>query len=294
MAHAAPAQLHALIDRLAGDSEPGDRIVLHLDRRSALWREQRREFAAHPSGIVELVERPVAVIWGHHSIVEAHRRILRHALAGEFDYLHIISGADWPVAPRAAIRADIAAHGPTQPAFTRIFGEEQPERMQHWWFDERKFHSARFPRLAENVERGQTRLSWAFSRQWSKAGLERSFYMSQPWVKGSGWFSLPRDIAQAVECEASKLLTRGRLLFTQCSDEHVIPTILARRFPQRLADDRRYIDWAAGGYHPKLLTRDDGPAIAQSGAWFARKFDIAADDFFLSHAAFAPESIAAE
>lgn len=293
MAHNAPAQLHALIDRLAaGDGQ--DRIILHLDKRSALWREQRDEFARHPSGKVELVSHPAAVRWAHHSIVVAQHRLLQTALQGEFDYFHLISGADWPVVDRARMAADIAAHTPALPAFTHIFGQMQEARMQDWWFDERKFDFGRYRRLAVNVERAQTRASWAFSRWWNRAGLHRRLYRGQPWIKGSGWFSLPRDIAAEVSAELGKLLRGGRLRFTQCADEHAVPTILSRLHGDRIAGDRRYIDWAAGGYHPKLLTRADKAAIAASGAWFARKFDSATDDFFLDPAAFSASGAAAE
>lgn len=287
MAHAGHVQLHALLDRLSADAEPGDRIVLHLDRRSSLWRNNRDAFANHSSGIVELVEHPAAVIWGHHSQVTAQVRMLDAALCAPFDYYHLISGVDWPIASRATMARDIAASPVIRPAYARIWGEADQQRMQHWWFDERKFRSVQFPRFAENVERAQTRLSWLASDWWNSAGLARSTYHGGPWVKGSSWYSLPYDIAEAVRTDAHRLLASGRLRFTQCCDEHVVPTILTRRFGDRIEADRRYIDWAAGGYHPKVLCREDAPAIATSGAWFARKFDINTDDFFLRPGAFA-------
>ena len=293
MAHNAPAQLHALIDRLAaGDGQ--DRIILHLDKRSALWRERRDEFARHPSGKVELVPHPVAVTWGHHSQVIAQSRMLATALRREFDYYHLISGVDWPIAARHEIERDIVSYGELRPAFARMWAEEQPERMQDWWFERHTPKWRRWPRLAENVSRAQVRLSWSFSALARRIGLVRSTYMGQPWMKGSSWYSLPHDIACDVHAAMTKLVASRRLLFTQCADEHVVPSILGRRHMARLVADRRYIDWAAGGYHPKLLTRADKAAIAASGAWFARKFDSATDDFFLDPAAFSASGAAAE
>jgi hypothetical protein len=63
-------------------------------------------------------------------------------------------------------------------------------------------------------------------------------------------------------------------------------TLLGRRHEGRIAADKRYIDWSAGGNNPKLLRREDAPAVLASGAWFARKLDMAVDDFFLDPAAF--------
>ncbi|MCB2072617.1 MAG: hypothetical protein H6917_14295 [Novosphingobium sp.] len=286
LAHAGPEQLTSLIDRLA-DGPNGDRIVLHLDRKSDLWRHQRERFARHPSGKIVLVPDPVNVIWAHSSQVAAQCRVLGEALQHDFDYVHLISGADWPVSPREKIVADIAAHGERCPAFIDLYGEMQQERLQDWWFDDRKFSLEGFPRLSENVERAQTRLSWAFSRWWHKAGLDRGAYLGQPWVKGSGWFSLPRDIATDICGEVGRMLERGRMRFTQCADEHAIQTVLVRRHGDRILPDHRYIDWGAGGNHPKLLTRADRESIIASGAWFARKFDIKVDDFFLEPNAFA-------
>lgn len=285
MAHNAPEQLRALIDRLVREMASGDRIVLHLDRSSVLWREQRAQFAAHPSGRVELVENPVHVIWGHHSQVAAQLRMLETARKRPFDYYHFISGVDWPVLTRAQMMRDIANDG-GDTIYAHIFGEQQSERMQHWWFDERTLPPGHFPRLIENVTRAQVRLSWAASRWWEKAGFKRSLYAGQPWIKGESWYSLPHDAATVLCEEASALMHSGRLRFTQCCDEHVAPTILTRHFGRRIGPSHRYINWAAGGYHPKVLTREDETAIASSGAWFARKFDIAADPFFMADNAF--------
>jgi len=36
----------------------------------------------------------------------------------------------------------------------------------------------------------------------------------------------------------------------------------------------RYIDWSAGGGHPKVLNTDDLPKIMASKMFFARKLDL--------------------
>jgi Core-2/I-Branching enzyme len=285
MAHNMPAQLDALIDRLT-DGEHDDRVVLHLDRKSALWRNDRARLAAHPSGKVVLVERPVYAGWAHWSQVAAQHRTLGAGIATGCDYLHLISGADWPVVSRARMVADIAASGPSRPAFSAVEGAQMGKRMDHWWFDDRRLALPGWPRLSENIVRAQTRFSMAFSTCLERIGVRRARVAGQPWLKGSSWFSLPQDIATDIHAETGRLLANGRLLFTRCADEHVMQTLLGRRHADRIAADKRYIDWSAGGNNPKLLRRDDAPAILASGAWFARKLDMAIDDFFLDPAAF--------
>ncbi|RZJ95945.1 MAG: glycosyl transferase [Novosphingobium sp.] len=293
MAHAAPEQLLALIERLAAGSAE-NRIILHLDRRSSLWREHRERFASHHSRQLVLIDQPVAVVWGHDSICAAQRLLLKAALTEGFDYCHLLSGADWPVALPGTIARDIAAFEGRRPAFIDIYGEEQCERMEDWWFDSRPLRLSGFPRINENVNRAQTRVSWTFSRWYRERQLQRRRYADLPWLKGSMWWSLPHDVAHVVHAEVTALEASGRLRFTQCPDEHVIPTVLARRFPDRIEPGFRYIDWSAGGYHPKVLRQEDEASIATSGAWFARKFDSTTDDFFLAPESFGPIAQAAE
>lgn len=279
MAHAEPEQLARLIDALlAPDSQ--DRVVLHMDAGSDLWRQDRARFATHPSGRLRLVARPARVRWGHSSQVEAQRRLLRTALEEPFDYLHLISGADWPACTRAQMVADLCSHGAHAPVFADLWGELQPRRMDDWWLEEPKIHVPGWKWFNENADRAQVRASWAITVWLHRCGFARSWFDGQPWIKGSSWYSLPREAAEVLHREMGQLLDTGRLDMTQCSDEHAVPTILGRRFADRIAPARRYIDWAAGGSHPKLLRAEDRDAILASGAWFARKVSARIDPFF--------------
>lgn len=281
MAHAMPEQLALLLDRLLPPGT-GDRVVLHLDARSTLWRHQRERFASHPSGRLTLIEQPFKVLWGHYSQVDCQRPLLRAALAEPFDYFHLISGADWPACPLPQIARDIAAYGERRPIFTDLWGELQLNRMDDWWFEHPKINLTDVLRLNENIARAQVRASWALTRWGKKLGLKRSTYAGQPWMKGSSWYSVPQDVARVLLAEYDRLMHEGRLRFTQCADEHVAPSVFARKFSDRIEPARRYIDWSGNASHPKLLRAEDEAAIRESGAWFARKCDARVDDFFLN------------
>ncbi len=279
MAHAGADQLARLVDALLAPASD-DRVILHIDAGSLLWRRERARFAAHPSGRLHLIAHPVRVRWGQSSQVEAQRRLLRAALAEPFDYFHLISGADWPCCNRTQMIADIKAWGSRNPVFADLWGEQQPRRMEDWWFDEPRICIPGWHWFNENAHRAQVRLSWGVTRWLHGKGLLRARFDDRPWLKGSSWYSVPRDAAEVLERETSAMLDCGRLDFTQCCDEHVAPSVLGRRFAERIEPARRYIDWSGGGYHPKLLQAEDRDAIIASGAWFARKVSAQADDFF--------------
>lgn len=286
-AHNRPDQLERLLDRLL-PAGTGDRAVLHLDARSDLWRKQRDRFANHASGRVSLIRRPARIHWGHGSITVSIRRMLDEALREPFDYAHLLSGMDWPIASRARIVADIAAQ-PDRPAFLTMLGAEQAERMMQWriTLDRATDWIGIAPLRAQ--ARHELAVLERKLNQWGAAwGVTRSEPFGSPWLKGWMWWSLPRDIAARARDGLRSLERSGRLNLTACSDEHALQTIVARAFPDRLAPYRRHIMWDKNASSPRVLLGADLPGMQESDAWLARKVDMDVDDFFLDgFAAFA-------
>ncbi len=278
-AHHKADQLKALLDKLLRPGT-GDFAILHLDRKSTLWTQQRDQFANHPSNQVHVIEQPVNVRWGHKSQLDATLKMLDAAIEKGFTVAHHISGVDWPIASRANIVSDIEAF--PDAVRVEIVGHVQADRMQDWWLYPPTTNSLRaFPQLASNVRHAQAGFSKGFTKLASIAGIERS----QPygrWVKGWSWWSVPQDAAIGIAEELRMILRSNRLCFTRCSDEHVIPTIVANQYSHRLANYRRYVNWEGATANPNILTQSHLPAIRESGAWFARKFDADIDDFFLT------------
>ena len=273
-AHDRPEHLAALLDRLLPPGTP-DQAVLHLDRRSPLWRDGKERFAAHPSGRVELVARPAAVRWGHRSQLAATRLMLDQALTRPFTLAHHLSGTDWPVVPRARIAAD-AAERP-RAVWATVLGQEQAERMQRWWIDQHAL-AARLPHAwREQVVWSLGRLQRAAHRRADRWTGRRARPIG-PWRKGWSWWSLPEDAARALADTIRALEASGRLRGTACADEHVAATLLDRDFANRLTDYRRFVRWPDGPANsPLFLSPEHATEAAASGAWFARKVDVAAD-----------------
>jgi len=264
LAHEDGAQLEALVRRLV---PPGslDRAIIHIDRKSALWRETRGGFL---NGIATVIARPVRVRWGHSSQIAATRLLLAEALREPFDMAHLISGADWPLVSRERMigEAGAACH------IEAVRGV-QCERMERIRLDARllrpdparpwEWYPARALRMLSALlpARGQGR--WG------------------PWHKGSQWWSLPRDACEVVYAETSRALRTGVILGTLCADEHLIQTIVSHHFPDRIAQNRRFIRWGSAA-SPDVLTAADWPEAKASEAWFARKLVRRHDSFFLA------------
>lgn len=277
-AHDKPDQLALLLNQLlAGEND--DYAILHLDAKSPLFQQQREQFAHHISGRVHLIDDPTSVHWGHRSQVEATRRMLKIALAKGFTLAHHISGSDWPVKKRADIVENLLNITEPYPAFIEILGEDQSERMQFYWL--RDLISRKLTSEAQLYHWGRfmKKLNHLFNIMAQRIAGPRSAPFG-PWQKGWSWWSLPHDIAIAVldalECNSE------RMRFTACPDEHFIPTIIANRFENRITSYHRYIHWSAQAWNPEILTADHVPAIKNSDAWFARKFDMDVDDSFLA------------
>ena len=274
LAHDAPDQLERLIAHLLGN-DGDDFVVLHVDRRSPLWPAEARRIAASFGHRVTLIERPAAVRWGHFTQLRAIRLLIEGALERPFGLAHLVSGRDWRFAARAAV-ADAVVARPGA-CYIDTVRTEQQERMQHWWFHARLLN----PRVeGSTTYRAGKKLLRIASRVATRFVARPQSYGSA-WRKGSTWWSLPYDVCRAVAAELRALERSGRLRFTACSDEHVIQTIVATQYGERVVDARRYTDWSMGESSPKVLTRTDAPAILASGAWFARKVDAATDDWFL-------------
>ena len=273
LAHDAPDQLEALIaDLLAQDAR--DFVILHVDRSASLWPDAAHALVAQFGDRLTLVPRPVAVRWGHRSQVVAIQKLIEGALARRFDTAHLISGRDWRFVARTDIARQIAAAPAT--CFIDAGSTAQQDRMQHWWFHARllnpRTEGAAPYRATKKLLRIASRLASRFIRRSQPFGI---------WRKGHSWWSLPYDVCAVVAATLQQRDVARRLRFTACSDEHVIQTLVATRYPDRIAPSQRYTDWSSGASSPAILTRADDAAIRASGAWFARKLASETDDWFL-------------
>ena len=269
LAHESADQLRALLQRLVPAGNP-DFAVVHIDRKSALWRETRGRFLADLPNVT-VIARPVAVRWAHASQVAAIRLALRAALSRPFGHAHLISGMDWPLVSREAILADLS-HTDGRDCLI-----EAEDGVQSWRMERISLHS-RWLR-PDPTRPVAVRREWLL-RRLSARLPDRHFQPWGPWHKGSTWWSLPREVCARVDAELARPTARMALALTQCADEHAIQTIVAHHFPSRIAGPRRFISWT-GDWSPRTLTSADWPDAEASGAWLARKVSARVDPFFM-------------
>lgn len=276
LAHEGPEQLERLIGTLLG-SDTDDFVVIHADRRSALWRDLRLHLPG-PAGRVHLVPDPVVVRWGHWSQVAATEKLIREAVRLGCDHAHLLSGADWPVIPRADLIHELRGglcHAEVRPG-------HMAERMQTYRFD------TRWLRIDPSRDRIAYAAIWELRRlsRWLD-GLRGRFGSGRaqpfgPWAYGSQWWTLPADALSMLARELPPLLRSGRLRGTLCCDEHVVPSLIAHHFPGRIAANRRFVRFPGDASSPRLLGAPDLPEVVASGDWFMRKVSALHDPFFLA------------
>jgi hypothetical protein len=91
---------------------------------------------------------------------------------------------------------------------------------------------------------------------------------------GDHWITGNRRVARILLNEVPPGLL-SHLSGCYIPEECFYQTVLCNRPELRLSNDsKRYRDWSTKDCHPKTLGLEDIPAIQQSGAYFARKFDL--------------------
>jgi hypothetical protein len=272
LSHRQPAQVARLMWRLE-EMFPGAPTVCHHDySQSSLDRE------AVPR-TVSFVDPHRLTAWADWSVVEATFDLVTALLARVEapEWLVFLTGADYPVAPAERIASTFS--GASVDAFIHHESIVPPHFRspnQRIVYERYFYRSVHYPVITRSgrIER-RTRQIW---NRWLLRML-LPYSARRPCYWGLQSFAVNRRAARhlvEVHARGGALLNhyRGRPF----SDESYPHTILANAPELRIANDNlRYMDWSANDWHPKVLTKDDVPAIIASGALFARKFDPTVD-----------------
>ncbi|WP_353720658.1 beta-1,6-N-acetylglucosaminyltransferase [Dyadobacter sp. 676] len=259
LAHSAPAQLARLIGAL---EDPDACIFVHLDRKTDL--------AAFPfltnGERMTLVADRVNVAWGAYSIVEATVRGFKAiARSGQdFDYVNLLSGADYPVRSGSEISDFFARnHGKNFMEYSPVHQDWQEAIPRITEYHLTNYHFA-------GKYLAQKWLNRLLHARKMPAGLEP--------VGRSQWMSLTMDAVRYVlEYLANHPEVVRFFKLTWAPDEMIFQTILYNSpfLPSLVNDNLRYIDWSKGQPSPKILTEEDLERVLASGKLYARKFDLA-------------------
>lgn len=281
-----------LLGRLpAALRHPDARVYLHVDKRVAL-----PPFAAALEGAgageVTLLPR-YATAWGSPELVDAALAGLVRGVADGCEYFILLSGRDFPLRPAEEIVAFCAEAG------SRSYLEHLPLPVARWRLggrDRTEFYSYTVRGRRETcVPRGEdtsflNRKGRLLNQMLRLRGIfkpPRRFPSCARAFGGSQWWNLSRPAAEHVLGFLDRHPDyRAYHEHTLAPDELFFQSILlGTDFAQRhevVDDNLRFMRWPADASHPRVLGMDDLPAMLESEALFARKFDPALDDAVLA------------
>lgn len=283
LSHQEPGQLNRLVGTLNSlyDRPP---IACHHD--SSQVPIATSDFPAN----VTFVEPSIKTGWGKFSVVEATLSALRRLYEkSDPDWFTLLSPSDYPIAPAAQVRADLAAShadalmdfrepGMDEHQAAARFGPRNPmlahfEAASNRAMTPRRYLAAQIwlpalRREKHGLRLGRNTISLPFKDPFRPFAPDfRCYY-------GDHWFSGSRRAAEALLNPTAREIRLGKYLRRRASaDECYYQSVLCNRADLTVVrDNRRYAQWNGGGAHPVALGCADLDAMMGSGAHFARKF----------------------
>lgn len=251
------------------DDERND-IYLHVDSKAPFEPERIEKLVRNSR--IEFIPR-IHIKWGGFNMVKCEYMLLEAALESgrNYDYVHLLSGADLPLKNQDAIHrffdenqgkefVHFASAAPTETVLGRV-------RYYHFASGRRNFFN-RFVTRSENV------LQRAL-------GVDRIKDLKVQ--RGSQWFSVTGDFAKYLVSQKSFVFKQFKN--TVIPDEFFVQTVMinsdfaenlySKSFDDDHAACMRCIDWTRG--HPYTFKSEDYDELMNSGCLFARKFSMLED-----------------
>lgn len=247
-------------------------IYVHIDRNYILSEEEQNMIvSSHP--FVKIF-RKYSVYWGGLSILKAELFLMNQILENEnFDYLHILSGEDFPIKSLSEIKSFFEDNqGSEFLDYHRIpFGK---------WEDGtyRRFEIFRLNDFLSYRTKKGKRIIDRFNAFQIRHGIKRRIPDHFPVLYGgSNWMSISKSCLRHIcnyHSENKKFYRR--LKYTFAPDEVYFQTlILNSPFKDKVVNDnKRLILWDNHGNGPLYLTEEMWWNVATSQSLFARKFHI--------------------
>ena len=270
LAHGQPELSRRLLGRLQAD---WSHAFVHVDAKTPI----ETFTSLIPEGPdVTYVRDRVSVNWGGFSMVRAELNLMKTALAGPYERLFLISGADYPIKPIEQIGAAL------EPDQEIIRVDPVTERDGHSVLDRRAYT----PFIGDNKWLAPRTASPRIHRL--RASLERRVRRKAPGpvYRGAQWWCLTRQTAEyLVGAQDSPQARYFR--YTLNPDEMIFQTLLkqsdvstpiaqdaAARPLRATLHATHFADFPPGASAPRVLTMSDWGVLRRSDALLARKFDL--------------------
>lgn len=279
MAHTNLKQLCRLVSVL---DYPDNDIFIHADKK---WKSFSAEDirACCKYSEIDFVER-INVVWGDYSQIECEMELFQAAVfKKEYQYLHLISGFDFPLRPIETINKFFESNYPAQ--FVYYDRENDAEKAAHRC---REYHFLQRYTGKRKNENGLPKKIEDFSLGLQRAiGINRIKKMDLNMLgKGANWVSITGAFAEYLIGKKREI--RRNYRFTVCCDEVYLHTVLKQSeyFMDLYKSNNQdkdghlytnlvYTDWTRG--RPYTFREDDFDELIESPYMFARKFDETID-----------------
>lgn len=301
LAHRDPPQVHRLVSLLL--EHPQSAVLLHYDG----------DIAGVDARVGRIPRRSIG--WGRMSIPRLFLDTLRQSVSVPgAEWIVILSGQDYPLRPLARIHTELLASPYDVHMDTRLVTQGDPwplweplTRYGYQYLFTPRVGAARIPwRLWQVIHRHcdevQARSERALTEQpsvlqpwevlprfvlrnvghqlaFGRRSGANPFRQGKALWAGDAWFMVRRaaavQILEAVDRERAYVRYLSR---TIVPDEVFFQTLVANWLPHlRIGPQRRYRVFLPGEWHPHVWRRDELPALLETGADFARKFDLDVD-----------------
>jgi hypothetical protein len=281
LSHSNPDQLLHLVRRLGSMFQDAKISCAHDFGQAPIEQE------AYPA-CVSFVRPHVATSWGDISVVRAAMHALRDLYdKADPEWFVLLSGSDYPVLPSDIILRDLKTGGYDayldfrEVSYASIHPGGRPPSAAKYGFDRPEWTQLAYERYIMKVIDYPV-ITRALKLAWRKRSVWRPWLLwpFHPFSStlrcygGDHWLTANRRVARILldEFENGARLIK-HFSSRKSPDEAFYQTVICNRPDLRVCkDNKRYADWSLVEAHPKVLGIGDLPAIAASGAHFARKF----------------------
>lgn len=235
-----------------------------------------------------LIYQEYEVFWGGFSLVQAEIFLFEKAHVLQYDYYHLISGADLPLKSNKEIDAFFEQHKGTE---FILYDEDKLKN------DPEITRRTKYYHFLQNYRR-------RYSQRWKNSFftfLERVSLVAQivfhvnrvknlDWTikYGSNWVSITDDLVKEVLKQKDKI--QAVFSCTNCADELFFQTVAYNcGFKDRIyipkngmSENVRFIDWSRGkGGNPYTFKKHDKELLMTNNNLFARKFSETVDLYII-------------
>lgn len=250
---------------------PTFKVIIHFDRKTLVSETQKQQLAKIGADYFS----KISVNWGSWTIGQVAVELMRRAMQDpEIDYIHLISGQDWPLKPVEEINQFYKGNDNIYLRYYKADVKKGHDNALNWQkfyynYDLINRHSL-FGKIFNRLSTWTQQLLGV--NKLKKLGIDLEIYT------GANWCDLPRDAVQyCLEYFDHHENFRKMLKTGSFSDEFWVQTIIcnAPQFKSRLQYDyHRFIKWEhIHNSFPAILDETDYEAISQSNAMFGRKFE---------------------